>query len=190
MPAGCGSKAASPSVSRTGSRRLGHRNASSISSPPTASPSSAFASTSSLPPPRTPAPIPEAPATPAHTATMLYAYEAQTAFELSLAEAEVVEVVEDEDEAGWRKVRSGDGRVGLVPNSYLEVGGAVGGGDGVAEGGGEGEEVGGEGGRVTALFDYEAQGPDELSIRVGEGAELTATGAEYGDGWAEVSLAR
>jgi len=186
VPAGCGSRSAA-GVVRAGSRRLGHRNASSISSPPSASTStSGFSSISALPPPRTP--IPEEPAAALETATMLYAYEAQTAFELSLDEAEVVMIVEDEDEAGWRKIRTGDGRVGLVPNSYLQLGGEVASG-GV---GGEAEEQevgarGGAGGQVTALFDYDAQGPDELSIREGETATLTVTGDNYGDGWAEVS---
>lgn len=123
---------------------------------------------------------------------MLYAYDAQTAFELSLAEGERVEVVEEEDEAGWVKVRAGDGRVGLVPGSYLEEGGV---GEGQTSEQGQGQEPSVEGGavgggQVTALFDYEAQGPDELSIGEGEVAELTAIGADYGDGWAEVSGVR
>lgn len=63
---------------------------------------------------------------------------------LSLAKAEVVKVVEDEDKAGWRKVRSADERVGLDANSYLEVGGAGGSGNRAVEGGGEREEVGGK----------------------------------------------
>lgn len=56
---------------------------------------------------------------------MLYAYEAATAFELTVPEAEVVSVVEEEDESGWTKVRTSDGRVGLVPGSYLQLGGAM-----------------------------------------------------------------
>lgn len=36
-------------------------------------------------------------------------------------------VVEPEDEAGWIKVSTKDGRVGLVPGSYLQVGGGAGG---------------------------------------------------------------
>lgn len=56
---------------------------------------------------------------------MLYEYAAATAFELSVSEAEVVSVVEPEDDAGWTKVKTSDGRVGLVPGSYLQLGGAA-----------------------------------------------------------------
>lgn len=57
------------------------------------------------------------------TATALYTYAATTAFEISVDEGEVVGVVEGEDEEGWSKVRTRDGRVGLVPASYLQLGG-------------------------------------------------------------------
>lgn len=56
---------------------------------------------------------------------MLYDYAATTAFELSVAEADVVTVVEGEDDAGWCKVSTRDGRVGLVPASYLQLDGAA-----------------------------------------------------------------
>lgn len=56
---------------------------------------------------------------------MLYDYAATTGFELSVSEADVVTVVEPEDDAGWCKVSTGDGRVGLVPASYLQLGGAA-----------------------------------------------------------------
>lgn len=61
------------------------------------------------------------------TATLLYAYDAATAFELSVQASDVVRVVEPEDDAGWTKVRTRDGRVGLVPASYLQLGGDDGG---------------------------------------------------------------
>jgi hypothetical protein len=56
-------------------------------------------------------------------ATALYTYAATTAFEISVEEGEVVGVVEGEDGEGWSKVRTRDGRVGLVPASYLQLGG-------------------------------------------------------------------
>lgn len=60
------------------------------------------------------------------SATLLYAYDAATAFELSVQASDVVRVVEPEDDAGWIKVRTSDGRVGLVPASYLQLGGDAG----------------------------------------------------------------
>jgi hypothetical protein len=38
---------------------------------------------------------------------------------------------------------------------------------------------------VTALYDYTAQGPDELSLVEGESIVLTAVGRAYGEGWWE-----
>jgi formin-binding protein 1 len=38
-----------------------------------------------------------------------------------------------------------------------------------------------------ALYDYEAQGADELSVREGEYVVLTALGLDAGDGWAEAT---
>lgn len=72
---------------------------------------------------------------------MLYAYDAATAFELTVSEAEVVSVVEAEDKSGWTKVRTSDGRVGLVPGSYLQLGGALQGGAGQEQ---EQEAAGGQ----------------------------------------------
>lgn len=43
---------------------------------------------------------------------------------------------------------------------------------------------------ATALYAYDAGTPDELSLQEGERVILTATGADAGDGWAEVSLKR
>lgn len=34
-------------------------------------------------------------------------------------------ILEDEDESGWQKVKTSDGRVGLVPSSYIQAGGAA-----------------------------------------------------------------
>ena len=38
---------------------------------------------------------------------------------------------------------------------------------------------------VKALYDYAAQGSDELSLTEGELVELTAVGQAYGEGWWE-----
>ena len=57
-------------------------------------------------------------------AIILYDYSATTAFELTVQVGEEVIIVEEEDGEGWCKVTTNDGRRGLVPASYLEVGGA------------------------------------------------------------------
>jgi hypothetical protein len=38
---------------------------------------------------------------------------------------------------------------------------------------------------VTALYDYDSTGPDELSLVSGQRFELTDVGFDYGEGWAE-----
>lgn len=38
---------------------------------------------------------------------------------------------------------------------------------------------------MRALYDYEAQGPDEIDIRNGEIIELTEDGQNYAEGWWE-----
>jgi hypothetical protein len=40
-------------------------------------------------------------------------------------------------------------------------------------------------GTVKALYSYEAQGADELSLQEGVTYELTPNGESYGDGWWE-----
>lgn len=38
---------------------------------------------------------------------------------------------------------------------------------------------------VRGLYDYQAQGEDELSVMVGKMIELTAVGESYAEGWSE-----
>lgn len=117
------------------------------------------------------------------TATLLYDYAAATSFELTVSASDVVRVVEPEDESGWVKVRTMNGMVGLVPGSYLQLGGDAGAAAGFGVGGGGG---GGGGGSATALYSYAAAGADELSLSEGERVQLTSVGTDAGEGWAEV----
>ncbi|KAM0789766.1 hypothetical protein ACM66B_006619 [Microbotryomycetes sp. NB124-2] len=116
------------------------------------------------------------------TATLLYDYNAATPAELDVSVGEVVVVVEPEDEAGWIKARStSSGQVGLVPASYVQLGGAASGPRPKA-----GASSGGGGGKpVTVLYAYEAQSGDELTVNVGDAVELTSLGMDAGQGWAE-----
>lgn len=59
-------------------------------------------------------------------ARVLYDYTATTGFELTVHIDEEVIIVEEEDGEGWCKVTTDDGRRGLVPASYLRVGGGGG----------------------------------------------------------------
>ncbi|KDE07182.1 hypothetical protein MVLG_02582 [Microbotryum lychnidis-dioicae p1A1 Lamole] len=139
-----------------------------------------------LPPPITSAPTPSTSTTATASSTtpsasMAYAYAAQTAFELSVQEGDPVEVVEGVDEAGWVKVRTRDGRQGLVPESYLTMVEGTTSSTSVPSGNG------GRGELVTALYAYAAQTNEEHSFEQGEQLELTAdVGRNAGEGWAEV----
>lgn len=119
------------SLSRTASSLSGRSSldspGGSISGPPRRSVPPAFGSKPSSiasPPPR--AASPPSPAYSAQTATLLYNFAASSEAELSVSAGEVVEVLAPEDEGGWIKARSPrDGSEGLVPASYVQMGGAL-----------------------------------------------------------------
>ncbi|BGP11829.1 Protein BZZ1 [Rhodotorula toruloides] len=173
-PAGTGASSSTSSLTRTSSR-LSNSSVASSAAPPRRT----------VPPLTTssPATTPQPQSSPTETATLLYPYEAQFSFELSVDAGAVVEVVEPEDENGWVKVRvPADGRVGLVPASYIQLGGAVGNGSA-----GGAAATGGSGQRVRALYDYSPQTADELALVEGEELELTSVGMDFGEGWAEAT---
>ncbi|BGP58525.1 Protein BZZ1 [Rhodotorula sphaerocarpa] len=135
----------------------------------------------SSPPPIAARPPPPAAAAATETATLLYDFAPSSESELACSAGEVVEVLEPEDENGWLRCRSPrDGGEGLVPASYVQMGGAL------ADGG---EDRGGADAaqRAEALYAYEPQSDAELSLVEGETVELTATGMDAGEGWAEVT---
>ncbi|GAA5837757.1 hypothetical protein JCM11251_002315 [Rhodosporidiobolus azoricus] len=118
-------------------------------------------------------------------AVMMYDYEAQSGFELSVRENDPLIILQPEDDSGWVKVRvdrQGDEREGLVPASYIELVESPGSSDGAAAAP-EGEATGQT---VVALYDYTPQAADELPLMEGEQAELTVTGLAFGEGWAEI----
>ncbi|GAA5982912.1 hypothetical protein JCM10908_006829 [Rhodotorula pacifica] len=186
-----GTNSSTTSLSRTASTLSGSSIETSAtgSGPPRRSVPPAFGSkpspVSSVPPP--PSRISARPSTARQTATLLYDFAASSELELSVGAGEVVEVVQPEDASGWIKVRSGsDGREGLVPASYVQMGGAL-----LSANGADAEAVGGGGttGAQTAraLYAYTAQSEGELSLVEGEVVELTATGMDAAEGWAEVT---
>ncbi len=111
---------------------------------------------------------------------VLYAFEASSPFEVSVAEGEVVELLEDDvDATGWIKIRApGSARQGLVPTSYCDFNDQI----AAALPAQDSAPAQGCGQFVKSLYDYAAQGPDEHSLSVGETIELTTLGFGYADG--------
>ncbi|KAN0059693.1 Protein BZZ1 [Thecaphora frezii] len=139
----------------------------------------------------TTASIPEqAPAGPP-VGRVVYAFDATSPFELSVAEGEMIELLEDDVEGtGWIKVRKGT-QQGLVPTSYCDfedassASAAISASAEAAAAAAPGATPQGCGKFVRALYDYVAQDAEELDLQVGELVELTALGMEYGEGWCQ-----
>ncbi|KAG8762430.1 hypothetical protein FRC11_009461 [Ceratobasidium sp. 423] len=188
MPAECG---IAPELSPSRANSLAR--ASSINSvAPSVSSAMSAASTAggNSAPPRTNAlsrPVPPAASAPLATspvtkAKVLYSYGASGEFEVSITEDTTVQVVEPDDGSGWVKVVNEQGAEGLVPATYIEV---------IAPAlnkrrapppptrNAPATKL------VKALYSYEAQGDDELSLKEGITYELTPNGESAGDGWWE-----
>ncbi|KAJ3360064.1 hypothetical protein GGF32_008651 [Allomyces javanicus] len=104
-------------------------------------------------------------------AVALYEYQATDGSELDLRKGQVVHLVPDdggEPNDGWIKVRHG-GRQGFVPHNYVQVLDAVGPDTAFAQ----------------ALFAYQAQNDDEVSVQEGDLMEVLKKDV---DGWMEVSV--
>ncbi|GAA5995348.1 hypothetical protein JCM5350_003960 [Sporobolomyces pararoseus] len=152
---------------------------------------------SSIPPPRRSVPPPLSTTTATSTASttsknlplaqLMYDYQAATAFELTVSEGDQVEILEPQDSSGWTKIKTKDGREGLVPGSYLQqLSSSPSATSSVPETGSS--NSGGQ--QVVAIYSYTpTQGTtDELSIVEGQVLILVGKGMEYGDGWAEVEI--
>ena len=115
-------------------------------------------------------------------------------------------VLEEDDGSGWVKVADRVGEKGLVPATYIELSDshAITPTEAPAPGHAQGSGKYGTSAnhcpkffrsyrpsgrhKVRGIYDYQAQGPDELSIQKGGSIELTSgpTGGEhYADGWWE-----
>ncbi|KAH0586539.1 hypothetical protein H2248_007764 [Termitomyces sp. 'cryptogamus'] len=113
------------------------------------------------------------------TARVLFDFRPTSEYELEVSEGETVHVVEANDGSGWVKVADMQGKDGLVPASYLER---------VDPNSQTPATRGDSCQRVRAVYAYEAQGPDELSLADGQTVELTSGpsgGQNYGSGWWE-----
>lgn len=135
----------------------------------------------------------------------MFDFVASSPFELSVSEGMTVSVVEEDDGSGWVKVADlSSGEKGLVPATYVQMQGSLGTGSGVGGMGGAATRPQGSGkfgepssvsfdgmlirgtvSQVKGLYAYQAQGEDELSVRIGGVIELTPIGGSYADGWSE-----
>ncbi|CAN6644724.1 protein Bzz1p [Trichomonascus vanleenenianus] len=131
------------------------------------------------------------------TAKALYAYTAQGDDELSLSEGQQMTVLEPDDGSGWVSAQIGS-QTGLVPAAYIEMSpGSFAGENSTAGAGGnaaskkKGPAVAPKRGAkrvkyMIALYDYDAQGADELTIRAGD--KIAVVTEDQGDGWTEGEL--
>ncbi|CCM05936.1 uncharacterized protein FIBRA_08175 [Fibroporia radiculosa] len=105
----------------------------------------------------------------------------------NVVEGSEVQVLEEDDGSGWIKVADQHGGRGLVPASYIELS------EGPAATAPRVATVSpprqqGSGQFVRGIYQYQAQGPDEISVTEGGLLELTGGstgGTNYADGWWE-----
>ncbi|CAE6398076.1 unnamed protein product [Rhizoctonia solani] len=115
-------------------------------------------------------------------AKVLYSYAATSEFEVSITEGTTIQVVEPDDGSGWVKVVNEQGVEGLVPATYIEV---VTPALNKRRAPPPPTRSAPAAKLVKALYSYEAQGDDELSLKEGTTYELTPNGENAGDGWWE-----
>ncbi|CAO1632416.1 unnamed protein product [Parajaminaea phylloscopi] len=119
--------------------------------------------------------------------TAAYAYEATSPDELSMAEHDELEVVEEEEQgSGWMTVRSQKtGRSGLVPANYVVDSDSVGQTDATDEAETVAPSPSPSAVTVRALYAYEAQDASQMTLIAGDEVRLTARGFDFGSGWCE-----
>lgn len=108
-------------------------------------------------------------------AKSLYDYEAAGSDEVSLVSGEQVHVIVNDDGSGWTTIKNASGQEGLVPTSYLDIPKKK--GPKVAPRKKSGKKT------CQALFDYEAQGDDEISLVAGD--TIAVVTPDDGSGWTE-----
>ena len=122
------------------------------------------------------------------TATVIYPYDADGNDELSVDTGDIVSVLQEDDGSGWTVGRlARNGMTGLVPTSYIKIQSVS-----PAAGKKQGPQVPPKRGAkkiqyVEALYNYDADGDDELTIRAGDRIILLTDNIE-GSGWTEGEL--
>ena len=117
------------------------------------------------------------------TAIALYAYSAKDDDELPMAVGDTFSIIEADDGSGWTRVSGVNGE-GLVPTSYLKITQTT----TVKK---QGPKVAPRKNsravkRMQALYDYEAQGEDELNLYKGD--TIIVIQEDDGSGWTEGEL--
>ncbi|KAF8002445.1 hypothetical protein HF325_003410 [Metschnikowia pulcherrima] len=120
------------------------------------------------------------------SAVAAYPYDAAGDDELTVTQGEKLSVLEEDDGLGWTLVSASAGQSGLVPTSYLQIN--------------QGEESGKKAGPsvapkrgakrvqyVEALYDYNADEDNELSLKAGDKIVLVQDDTD-GSGWSEGEL--
>ncbi|KAF6011404.1 hypothetical protein HII13_002498 [Brettanomyces bruxellensis] len=115
-----------------------------------------------------------------------FPYEAKDEDEVSIQAGETLSVLQMDDGSGWTQVHTPDGSSGLVPTTYIEI---------IPRRTSQTKKVGPQvaprrhGKKIVymqALYDYQARGSDELSIKAGD--KIVVTSKDDGSGWTEGQL--
>lgn len=119
----------------------------------------------------------------------LYPYQASGADEASINAGDVFDIVDEDDGSGWTMIHSANGQEGLVPTSYIENIPHISTDDTGGSYKKKGPSVAPKRGAkrvqyVEALYDYNADGDDELSIKAGDKIVLIQDDTD-GSGWTE-----
>ncbi|CCH41075.1 SLIT-ROBO Rho GTPase-activating protein 1 [Wickerhamomyces ciferrii] len=117
-----------------------------------------------------------------------FPYQADGEDEVSVAANESLVIIEMDDGSGWTKIQNSIGDSGLVPTSYIQINEIPQTSGSGSSGGGKkkGPEVVPKRGAkkisyVQALYDYQSQGDDELTISSGQKIEVLEK--DDGSGW-------
>lgn len=122
------------------------------------------------------------------TATAIYAYDIVGDDELNMSVGENFTVIELDDGTGWTVVQNSQGQDGLVPTSYLKITQAT----PPPSHKKQGPKVVPRRGakkvmKMEILYDYIAQGDDELSVSKGD--QIVVLHEDDGSGWTEGEFA-
>ncbi|CUM51288.1 uncharacterized protein AC631_02210 [Debaryomyces fabryi] len=123
----------------------------------------------------------------------LYQYDATGDDEASIGPGEQFDVVDEDDGSGWTMIRTNQGHEGLVPTAYIEVSMGTPAAASINSGSKKkGPSVAPKRGAkrvqyVEALYDYQADGDDELTITAGDRIALVQADTD-GSGWTEGEL--